>query len=63
MDELFDLETLDRLRAMPPRRAYDEVKVALYRLGPVQSEDFREAYEALVEHGILTWEQIEDFGD
>lgn len=62
MTELFDFETIERLRAMSPRDAYDEVKVALYRQGPTQSEDLREAYEELVEEGIFTWEQIEEWG-
>lgn len=63
MADLFDLETIERLRTLPPRQAYDEVKSAVYRMGPAQSDDFLDAYEELVEQGILTWEQIEEFGD
>jgi hypothetical protein len=63
MADLFDFETIERLRALTPRAAYDAVKSALYRHGPTTSEDFLEAYEELVEEGILTWEQVEEFGD
>jgi hypothetical protein len=61
MADLFDFETLEKLRALPPRDAYDVVKNALYKQGPTQSQDFLDAYEELVEEGILTWEQIEEF--
>ena len=63
MGDLFDFETIQHLRTLSPRAAYDTVKGALYRHGPTTSEDFLEAYEELVEEGILTWEQIEEFGD
>ena len=63
MPELFDSETIERLRTLTPREAYDSVKGALYRQGPTASEDFLDAYEELVHAGILTWEQIEEFGD
>jgi hypothetical protein len=63
MADMFDADTLARLRAMPPRQAYDEVRSAVYRRGLVQSEDFLDAYEELVEEGVLTWEQIEEFDD
>jgi len=62
MADLFDFETLERLRTLSPRAAYDSVKDALYRRGPTTSTDFLDAYEELVDEGILTWEQIEEFG-
>jgi len=56
-----DPETIDRLRTLAPRAVYDEVREALYRLGAVSSDDFREVYEDLVAEGILSWEEIERF--
>ncbi len=61
MASAFDSETLDLLRGLPPRQAFDTVKDMVYRSGASTSEDFREAYEDLVEHGILTWEQLDEF--
>jgi hypothetical protein len=46
-----DPETLDRLRTLAPRAVYDQVREALYRLGAVTSDDFREVYEDLVAEG------------
>ncbi len=62
MPSVFDAETLDRFRALAPREAYEQVLDLVYRSGARTSEDFREAFEDLVEHGILTWEQVEEFG-
>ena len=56
---IFDPDTLDRLSTEAPRDAYEEVKSAIYKNGPVASEDFRSAFEELVESGLLTWEQYE----
>jgi len=56
-----DPDTIERFRTLAPRAVYDEVRAALYRLGPVSSDDFRDAYETLVEEGILSWEEIEGF--
>ena len=61
MASVFDPETLEAFRTLSPRQAYDRVKNIVYRSGARTSEDFREAYEELVEHGILTWEQLEEF--
>ena len=58
---IFDAETLERLSRETPRTAYDEVKTALYRSGPVSSDDFQSAFEELVDSGLLTWQQIEEF--
>ena len=61
MASVFDPETLETFRTLSPRQAYDRVKNIVYQSGARTSEDFREAYEELVEHGILTWEQLEEF--
>jgi len=61
MPSVFDPETLDRIRVLPPRQAYETVRGLVYRSGARTSEDFREAFEELVEQGILTWEQVEEF--
>lgn len=63
MASAFDPETLERFRTLSPRQAYDRAKYLVYRDGSTTSDDFLEAYGQLVEHGILTWEQIEEFGD
>lgn len=60
---IFDPETVDRLRQGDPRQAFLEVKEAVYRAGSASSEDFLEAYTQLVDAGILSWEQIEEFED
>ncbi len=57
----FDRETLDRLRTMTPRQAYMEAKNAVFRSGAVSSEDFLDVYEQMVEQGILTWDQVEEY--
>ncbi len=58
----FDAETIARLRALGPRKAYREVRHAVYQIpGGTSSEDFQQAYETLVEHDVLTWEQIEQY--
>jgi hypothetical protein len=61
MAPIFDPETLVRFRDLAPRTAFEETRILVYRSGGVTSEDFREAFEELVEHGILTWEQVEEF--
>ena len=61
MATVFDPDTLDELRALPPRAVYDRVREHLYRTGATGSDDFREAFEDLVEEGLLTWEQVEEF--
>ena len=61
MASVFDPETLDRIRMLPPRQAYEAVRDLVYQSGSRTSEDFRDAFEELVEHGILTWEQVEEF--
>ena len=61
MAGLFDPETLERLSGLPPHLAYQEVKDAVYRLGPVSSEDFEEVFGELIEMGILRTDQVEEF--
>lgn len=56
----FDRETLEKLRALPPERALARARDALYRAGPVGSEDFLEIYRQLVDEGILSWDQVEE---
>jgi len=58
---LFDSETVQRLRTQNPREAYHEVKTAIYRAGESSSEAFLDAFEELVDAGVLTWDQIERF--
>ena len=57
----FDADTIDRLRAMPPEKAFRAAKDAVFGGHEVGSEDFLEACEQLVEQGVLTWDQVEDF--
>jgi hypothetical protein len=57
----FDDKTLERLRSLDPDDAFREVRDAVYSLGDVGSEDFLGAYEQLVERGILSWDQVEEF--
>jgi hypothetical protein len=61
MATVLDPDTLQELRKLSPREAYDRMRQRVYESGATSSEDFREAYEQLVDHGILTWEQIEEF--
>jgi hypothetical protein len=58
----FDAETIARLRALGPRKAYEQVRSAIHQTpGGASSEDFQQAYETLVDQGVLSWEQIEEF--
>lgn len=61
MAAVVDPETLERLRTMTPRQAYQTARDAVYRSGAVSSEDFLDVYDQLVDEGILTWEQVETF--
>lgn len=56
-----DAESVERLRAKNPKDAFRQVKDSVYRAGAISSEDFLNAFEQLVEEGILTWDQIEEF--
>ena len=57
----FDEETIERFRKLPAAEVLDRAKDAVYMTGPVSSEDFRDVYRQLVEEGILTWSQVEQF--
>jgi hypothetical protein len=58
----FDPETIEKLRALGPRRAYEEIRRTIHRLpGGASSEEFQQAFEAMVDHGVLSWEQIEEY--
>ena len=58
---IFERVTIERLRKASPRDAFWEVKASIYRMGNSTSEDFLNAFEELVDAGVLTWEQIEEF--
>lgn len=57
-----DDETLERLRTLDPRKAYETVKHSVLR-NPwgASSEDLRAALDQLVAAGILTWDEVESF--
>lgn len=58
----FDAETIEKLRAMGPRRAYEQIRQTVHQIpGGASSEEFQQAFETLVEHGVLSWEQIEEY--
>jgi hypothetical protein len=57
-----DEKTLESLRQLGPREAYDSIRQAVYRIpGGASSEDLLSAMEQMVDAGILTWAQIESF--
>lgn len=55
----FDPETLERWRGMEPKAIYLEVVESLHRTGATTSAEFLDAFEDLVDEGLLTWEGIE----
>ena len=57
----FHPDEIEVLRGLPPRQAFERVKDALYRAGSVSSDEFLDAYQQLVELGVLTLEQLEEF--
>jgi len=61
MDDIFDESTLERFRGMKPRDVYAEARDAVYRLGSTTSAQFADVFEELVDKGVLTWGQIEEF--
>jgi hypothetical protein len=63
MATILDPDTLERFRTMSPRQAYLLAKEAVYRSGAVSSEDFLDVFEQLVENGILTQEQLDQYAD
>lgn len=54
-------ETLERLRAMEPRTAFETARSALLEAGSAGSEDFLDLWQQLVDEGILSWDQVEEF--
>jgi hypothetical protein len=62
MSTILDADTLEWLRSLPAEKAYREATDAVYRAGSASSDDFVDVYEQLVEQGILTWDEIEQFG-
>lgn len=57
----FDADTIERFRSLPADEVLNRAKDAVYRSGPVSSEDFRDIYRQLVDEGILTWSEVEAF--
>ncbi|HXI02274.1 MAG TPA: hypothetical protein VNI57_03775 [Candidatus Saccharimonadales bacterium] len=58
---VLDAESVERLRTKSPKDAYRQVKDSIYKAGAISSEDFLDAFEQLVDAGILSWDQIEEF--
>ena len=57
-----DRRTLEDLRELGPRDAWERVRRAVYQIpGGTSSEDFQSALEQLVREGILSWDEIERF--
>ncbi len=61
MGDLFDPKTLRYFREMSPKDAFEEARSAVYQLGAVSSAEFLDVYQELVDQGILSWSQIEDY--
>ena len=58
----FDPATLERFRRLTPNEIYMEVTEAVHGVsGGAGSEDFLDALETLVDEGILSWDQIQNF--
>lgn len=58
----YDVRTLEELRALGPREAYQSIRRTLLRHPHrATSEDFQAALERMVHEGILTWDQVEEF--
>jgi hypothetical protein len=57
-----DRKTLEDLRELAPRDAWEMVRRAVYQSpGGAASEDFQTALEQLVAEGILSWDEIDAF--
>ena len=61
MPEILDPEQIEILRGLPAREAFERVKDALYRRGGGTSDEFLDVFEQMVELGILTPEQLEEY--
>jgi hypothetical protein len=57
-----DDDTLEHLRTLDPRKAYETVKHSVLR-NPwgASSEDLKAAVDQMVAAGILTWDEVESF--
>lgn len=57
-----DASSLEHLRSLGPREAYEAVRRAVHQ-NPwgASSEDLRSALEQVVAAGILTWDDVERF--
>ena len=57
-----DEGSLEELRSLGPRKAYEAVRRAVLR-NPwgTSSEDLRSALEQVVAAGIMTWDDVEEF--
>lgn len=61
MGTVFDKETVEQYRSLSARDAFEQAKNAVYRAGAVSSDDFLDLFGQLVDEGILTWNQVEEF--
>lgn len=57
-----DDDTLEYLKTLHPRKAYETVKHSVLR-NPwgASSEDLKAAVDQMVAAGILTWDEVESF--
>ncbi len=57
-----DEKTLEHLRTLAPREAYESVRRAvLQNPWGASSEDLQAALDQMIGAGILTWEDVEGF--
>lgn len=56
-----DEETIERLRSLGPEKAVVTARDAVFATEEAGSEDFLDLYEQLVEEGILSWDQVEQY--
>ena len=61
MAGIFDPEQIEELKKLPLQEAFERVKNALYKSRDAGSHDFMDAFEELVEAGVFTPEQLEEF--
>lgn len=58
---VFEPELLRRWEQIGPAATYREAREHLFRQGASSSEEFLDAFEELVERGLLSWDEIETF--
>ena len=61
MAGIFDPEQVAELKKLSVQEAFERVKNALYASRDAGSDDFMDAFEELVEAGVFTPEQLEEF--